>query len=609
MMQAYPVPQTAGKTPQPGAKPMVQRKVKLGSENDPLEHEADRAAAEILSGARVSNLSRSTSLAQRKCSACEDEERHAIRRKCAHCEANDAMLRRKGGAAAEQSAVDRAASAISSGGTALTAQQRAYFEPRFGHNFSEVRLHRSAAAERAAEGIGARAYTLGSSIAFASAEGGNALLAHELAHVVQQSGRTIRRQPAGLAPIDTSGGGGTAFLNTVTGGPTLQADGTFTGSVRRQEISPATATQAQMTISDETVNVIYDPKNCVVRLPFRMNFVAAPTSGTAGICTSGGAGPAPPVSPARLAEIANEVVQTAQDGLNSWFKLRVSGCKNPCAGRDIPIRVEVSQTATSPDVTINVVNRGGRADAATICAPDFNPGTTVHEGGHQRLGVGDEYRETNQAYRTRTPAWARDERVRTDFTRMGSQHTYGRLAAFHERHFQFAQVFVQAALGASCKVDLARARALPVEARFTLGGGGFSGNLGEGYAVEGGVDAALPLDTSRRFNLEAGLHALYLNAPEKHRDALLFGARLGLSAQTHPATWGAKVGVFGGVGGIVWPDKTPYGEVGARIGIFDDMKKGRRIGVEVEAALGKAFSDDTDKLHFARIGLNFVYSR
>src|SRR5262245_10526111 len=100
MMQAHPVPQTAGKTPQPGARPMLQRKVKLGSENDPLEHEADRAAAEILSGAHVSSLSRSASLAQRKCSACEDEERHAIRRKCAHCEAEDAMLRRKGGSAA-----------------------------------------------------------------------------------------------------------------------------------------------------------------------------------------------------------------------------------------------------------------------------------------------------------------------------------------------------------------------------------------------------------------------------------------------------------------------------------------------------------------------------
>ncbi|RDJ03959.1 DUF4157 domain-containing protein [Rhizobium grahamii] len=609
MMQAHAIPQTAYKTPQPGAKPMLQRKVKLGSANDPLEHEADRAAAEVVSGASVSKLSRSVSLAQRKCSACEDEERHAIRRKCAHCEAEDAMLRRKGGSAARQSSVDNAATAVRSGGTPLTPQQRSYFEPRFGHDFSEVRLHRGEAAERAADGIGAKAYTLGSSIAFGRGESGNALLAHELAHVVQQSGRTIRRQPAGLVPVDTSGGGSTAFLNTVSGAPTLQPDGTFTGSVRRQEIAPATATQAQMTISDETVNVIYDPKNCVVRLPFRINFVAAPSSGTAGICSSGGAGPAPLVSPARLAEIANEVVETAQDGLNGWFKLRVSGCKNPCAGRDIPIRVEVSQTPTNPDVTINVVNRGGRADAGTICAPDFNPGTTVHEGGHQRLGVGDEYRETNAAYRARTPAWARDERVRTDFTRMGSQHTYGRLAAFHERHFQFAQVFVQAALGASCKVDLARARGLPVEARFTLGVGGFSGNLGQGYTLEAGVDAALPFDTNRRFNLEAGLHALYLRAPEKNRDALLFGARLGLSAQTHPSSWGAKVGVFAGVGGIVWPDKEAYGEVGARIGIFDDMRKGRRVGLELDAALGKAFSDDADKLHFARIGLNFVYSR
>lgn len=646
MMFARPLarqPALAVPQPRQTSRPVIQRKAKLGAENDPLEREADRAAATVLSGGSVAGLSGSGSAMQRKCARCEEEEKHTLRRKCADCAAEEMTLRRKGGrqgpdtrsghgsgpgtrqntghgwgsvtGSSPRAGIDAAAAAVSHGGTPLTAAQRAYFQPRFGHDFSAVRLHRDTGAQSAAEGIGARAYTLGNAIAFARGETDNALLAHELAHVVQQSGGVIRRQAAGVVPIDTSGGGSTAFLDTVSTGPTLLPDGTFSGSVRRQEIAPASTTQPQQTISDETINVIYDPKACEVRLPFRMNFVAAASSGTAGICSSGGGGAAPLVSNARLAEIAREAVKETDSGLNGWFKLKIGGCKGPCAGRDIPIRVQVIQTATNPDVTINVVNRGGRADAGTICAPDFNPGTTVHESGHQRLGVGDEYRERSAAVRAANPLWARDERVRTDFTRMGSHRTYGRLSAFHERHFRFAQVFVQAALGGGCTVDLKRARGLPAEARFSLGVGGFGGSLGGvmtgGLTIDAGIDAALPLDTSRRFNLEAGLRALYLNAPLEHRDALLLGARLGLSAQTHPGkgSLGAKIGVFAGVGGIAWPDKSPYGEVGGRIGLFGKMTQGRRIGLELDAALGQAFNDDKDKLHYARIGLTFVYSR
>jgi hypothetical protein len=67
-------------------------------------------------------------------------------------------------------------------------------EQRFGHDFSRVRVHWGAAAEQSAQDVNANAYTVGHNIVFGTgrfAPGtheGRRLIAHELAHVVQQAG-------------------------------------------------------------------------------------------------------------------------------------------------------------------------------------------------------------------------------------------------------------------------------------------------------------------------------------------------------------------------------------------------------------------------------------
>jgi hypothetical protein len=82
---------------------------------------------------------------------------------------------------------------LSSPGTALDPATRAYFEPRFGHDFSRVRVHTDVRAAQSAAAVNAHAYTLGSHVAFGTGqyspgtERGRGLLAHELTHVVQQS--------------------------------------------------------------------------------------------------------------------------------------------------------------------------------------------------------------------------------------------------------------------------------------------------------------------------------------------------------------------------------------------------------------------------------------
>ena len=82
--------------------------------------------------------------------------------------------------------------AMRGGGQPLPGSTRAFFEPRFGRDFSEVRIHTGSRAADTAQAINARAFTVGRNIAFGAGQyspdsrGGRQLLAHELTHVVQQ---------------------------------------------------------------------------------------------------------------------------------------------------------------------------------------------------------------------------------------------------------------------------------------------------------------------------------------------------------------------------------------------------------------------------------------
>jgi hypothetical protein len=90
-------------------------------------------------------------------------------------------------------------------GRPLPDADREFFEPRFGREFDDVRIHTGSAATEAAEAVNARAFTYGNHVVFNEGEydtetpGGKRLLAHELAHVAQStSGRTrIQRQGQG----------------------------------------------------------------------------------------------------------------------------------------------------------------------------------------------------------------------------------------------------------------------------------------------------------------------------------------------------------------------------------------------------------------------------
>ena len=82
---------------------------------------------------------------------------------------------------------------LSSAGQPLDGGTRAYMEPRFGYDFSHVRVHADTKAAESAQAIKARAYTSGSKMVFGRGQyspgtsEGRQLLGHELTHVMQQS--------------------------------------------------------------------------------------------------------------------------------------------------------------------------------------------------------------------------------------------------------------------------------------------------------------------------------------------------------------------------------------------------------------------------------------
>jgi hypothetical protein len=82
---------------------------------------------------------------------------------------------------------------LRSSGQPLNASTRAFMEPRFGHDFSGVRVHTDTKAAESARAVNALAYTVGHDISFdaglheSHTAAGRQLLAHELTHVIQQA--------------------------------------------------------------------------------------------------------------------------------------------------------------------------------------------------------------------------------------------------------------------------------------------------------------------------------------------------------------------------------------------------------------------------------------
>jgi hypothetical protein len=166
---------------------LVQTKLVVGGVDDPLEREADRVADMVLSAPTRPGPSSRLG---------DGSLRHGSGANAGTAFGAPAIQRRAAGPATGSVLNGEASSVLSRAGSSqpLPGAVRSDFESRFGQDFSHVRVHTDEAASRSAASFQARAYTLGPHIIFGRDEyrpdspSGKRLLAHELTHVVQQSG-------------------------------------------------------------------------------------------------------------------------------------------------------------------------------------------------------------------------------------------------------------------------------------------------------------------------------------------------------------------------------------------------------------------------------------
>ena len=188
----------------------LQPKLMVGHIDDPLEHEADRVAAQVMSmpDARPAVSSAPATTVRRACAQCAAEEKDATVRRQAPAAASPAA---SASPVAESAAPPLVHRVIGSSGRPLDAATRRFMEPRFGRSFARVQVHDGPEAASSARSIGARAYTVGDHIVFNAGEfapgttGGRRLLAHELAHTAQQSGTHARRDIVRRESFDLAG--------------------------------------------------------------------------------------------------------------------------------------------------------------------------------------------------------------------------------------------------------------------------------------------------------------------------------------------------------------------------------------------------------------------
>lgn len=156
-------------------KSSLQRKLTIGASNDPLEQEADRIADQVLTAPAHSSLNAVSPRIQRVTGYATGQTDLA------------------------PASVDRV---LASPGRPLEPALQQEMGQRFSYDFSRVRVHTDAAAEESAREVNANAYTVGHNIVFGAEQfvpathAGRRLIAHELAHVVQQ----ISVNQSGLGP-------------------------------------------------------------------------------------------------------------------------------------------------------------------------------------------------------------------------------------------------------------------------------------------------------------------------------------------------------------------------------------------------------------------------
>jgi hypothetical protein len=162
----------------------IEAKLAISNPDDPEEREADNVAHAIMRKAAGAPASS-------PCSCSHDGE---MCEECQQKQSQPTISRRASAPSAPAHLPRIVGDVLRSPGHPLDSATRAFFEPRFGRDFSQVRIHTDSHAAESARSINAHAYTVGPHIAFNAGQyapestPGRTLLAHELVHTIQGEG-------------------------------------------------------------------------------------------------------------------------------------------------------------------------------------------------------------------------------------------------------------------------------------------------------------------------------------------------------------------------------------------------------------------------------------
>jgi len=191
---------------------VIQPKLRIGEPGDRYEQEADRVADEVMRMPDPQSVTQSANEPSilRMYPMCEEEEEELLQSKTIS-KLNTQLAQRQTEDKGEMEEFlqnnktighnttiapdfESQINTIKGRGHPLPESIRAFFEPRFKYDFSQVRIHADRNAAEVAKSVNSRAFTLRQDIVFGTGqyipetETGQRLLAHELTHVVQQSG-------------------------------------------------------------------------------------------------------------------------------------------------------------------------------------------------------------------------------------------------------------------------------------------------------------------------------------------------------------------------------------------------------------------------------------
>jgi hypothetical protein len=181
----------------------VQTKLTVGAVGDKYEQEADQVAAQVMSmsvapdhSPQVQRVEEEDNPVQRWSLA--QSITPVVQRQVDEQVQMGSLVQRAFQAGGNQASGDLESrlNASKGGGSALAPEVRAFMEPRFGADFSSVRVHTGSEAVQMNRELGAQAFAHGSDVYFGEGKspGNNELTAHELTHVVQQNSDKVQRR-------------------------------------------------------------------------------------------------------------------------------------------------------------------------------------------------------------------------------------------------------------------------------------------------------------------------------------------------------------------------------------------------------------------------------